>query len=47
MFGIKKFNNTKTKKFDNDKKRKQYFAIKNYYTKKTATIKNKTLQETK
>ena len=47
MFGLKKFNDTKTKKFENDKKRKQYYAIKNYYAKKTATVKSKTEQATK
>lgn len=31
MFGSKKFKDVKTKKFENDKKRRQYFAIKNYY----------------
>lgn len=41
MFGLKKFNEIKTKKFENDKKRKQYFAIKNYYKTKTATVKSK------
>lgn len=37
MFGLKKFKDTKTKKFENDKKRKQYFAIKNYYENKSST----------
>ena len=41
MFGLKKFNDKKTKKFDNDKKRKQYYAIKNYYKTKNATVKSK------
>ena len=37
MFGLKKFKDTKTKKFENDKKRKQYFAIKSYYDNKSST----------
>lgn len=41
MFGLKLFKEVKTKKFNNDKKRKQYFAIKNYYASKTASVKNK------
>ena len=41
MFGIKKFNETKTKRFENDKKRKQYFAIKNYYKTKSTLKKTK------
>ena len=39
MFGLKIFKDTKTKKFANDKERKQYFAIKNYYAKKKLTTK--------
>ena len=46
MFGLKKFNDTKTKRFENDKKRKQYFAIKNYYAKKTATTVTKSTKNT-
>ena len=41
MFGLKKFNDTKTKKFENDKQRKQHFAIQNYYKKKIAMTKKK------
>lgn len=37
MFGIKKFKDAKTKKFDNDKDRKQFFAIQAYYKNKTKT----------
>ena len=33
MFGLKLFNKTKTKKFENDKERRQYFAIQGYYKK--------------
>ena len=45
MFSTKKFNDTKTTKFKSDKQRKQYFAIKNYYKKKSATIKTKQTQK--
>ncbi len=31
MFGTKEFKEVKTKKFESDKKRKQYYAINNYY----------------
>ena len=31
MFGLKIFTKTKTKKFANDKDRKQYYAIQGYY----------------
>ncbi len=41
MFGLKKYKDTKTRKFKSDKQRKQYFAIKNYYSSKTATVKTK------
>ncbi len=41
MFGLKKFNDTKTKKFGNDKMRKQKFAIKTYYKSKTTAVKTK------
>ncbi len=41
MFGLKKFKETKTKKFESDKKRKQYFAIRNYYKAKSVNSKNK------
>ena len=41
MFGLKIFNDTKTKRFTNDKKRKQNFANKNYHKTKTATVKSK------
>ena len=34
MFGLKKFKDAKTKKFDSDKERKRYFAIQSYYKKK-------------
>ena len=46
MFGLKVFTKTKTKKFANDKDRKQYYAIQGYYKKKKE-IANKTLQTTK
>lgn len=36
MFGLKLFTKTKTKKYANDKKRKQYYAIQGYYKKKIA-----------
>lgn len=46
MFGLKKFNNTKTKRFESNKKRKQYFAIQSYYKKKgTATKTEKAKKE--
>ena len=35
MFGLKVFTKTKTKKFANDKDRKQYYAIQGYYKKKS------------
>lgn len=38
MFGIKLFAKTKTKKFANDKDRKQYYAIQGYYKKKNETV---------
>ena len=41
MFGLKKFKDTKTKKFASDKKRKQFFAIKNYYKTKGIDAKSK------
>lgn len=34
MFGTKKFKDAKTKKFDSDKTRKQFFAIQSYYKSK-------------
>jgi hypothetical protein len=34
MFGIKKFKDAKTKKFETDKERKQFFAIQAYYQNK-------------
>ena len=37
MFGLKKFTKVKTKKFANDKDRKQYWAIQGYYKKKAET----------
>jgi hypothetical protein len=42
MFGIKKFKKAKTKKFESDKERKQYFAIQTYYKKKNEQAKKKT-----
>lgn len=47
MFELKLFAKAKTKKFANDKDRKRYYAIKNYYKKKNSepsiqsTTKNK------
>ena len=41
MFGLKIFKESKEKKFESDKKRKQHYAIKNYYKKKKATVKSK------
>ena len=38
MFGLKIFKETKTKKFKNDKERKQYYAIQSYYKNKNATL---------
>ena len=35
MFGSKKFKDAKTKKFESDKERKQFFAIQSYYKHKT------------
>ncbi len=35
MFGLKIFTKTKTKKFASDKDRKQYYAIKDYYNKRS------------
>lgn len=46
MFGLKKFNETKTNRFENDKRRKQYFAIRNYYAKKTTTTITKPTKNT-
>lgn len=37
MFGIKKYKDAKTKKFNNDKERKQFFAIQSYYKNKAKT----------
>lgn len=34
MFGTKKFKKAKTKKFNSDKERKQFFAIQAYYKNK-------------
>ena len=34
MFGLKIFNKSKSKKFKNDKERKRYYAIQNYYKNK-------------
>ena len=42
MFGLKMFAKTKTKKFANDKDRKQYYAIQGYYKKKNDSIKQTT-----
>lgn len=41
MFAIKKFKNAKTKKFENDKERKQYFAIQSYYKNKASVYSTK------
>ena len=41
MFGLKKFKEAKTKKFESDKKRKQHFAIKNHYKTKSIGTKSK------
>lgn len=41
MFGLKLFAKTKTKKFESEKERKQYFAIVGYYKKKNAPAKNR------
>ena len=41
MFGLKLFTKTKTKRFANDKERRQYFAIQGYY-KKNGSVKKKT-----
>ena len=35
MFGNKKYKEAKRKVFSDDKKRKQFFAIQNYYKQKT------------
>ncbi len=35
MFGVKKFKDAKTKKFDSDRERKRFFAIQAYYKNKT------------
>lgn len=40
MFVIKLFAKTKTKKFANDKDRKQYYAIQGYYKKKNESYNN-------
>ena len=40
MFGLKIFTKTKTKKFANDRERKQHYAIQKYYSKKNQAIKN-------
>ena len=40
MFGIKLFTKTKTKKFATDKDRKQYYAIQDYYKKKSELERN-------
>lgn len=46
MFGLKLFAKTKTKKFANEKGRKQYYAIQGYYKKKNqASIKSKPKQK--
>lgn len=42
MFGLKLFTKTKTKKFANDKERKQYYAIQGYYKNKNSTQKKST-----
>ena len=42
MFGLKLFTKTKTKKFANNKDRKQYYAIQGYYKKKNDSIKQTT-----
>ena len=36
MFGLKIFTKAKTKRFASDKDRKQYYAIQNYYKKKSS-----------
>ena len=41
MFGLKIFKDTKTKKFKNDKERRQFFAIQNYYKTKSVGSKSK------
>ena len=38
MFGLKLFTKTKTKKFANDKDKKQYYAIQRYYKKKNESF---------
>jgi hypothetical protein len=45
MFGSKKFKEIKSKNFKNDNKRKQFFAIKNYY--KSKGVGSKTKSDTK
>ena len=40
MFGLKIFAKTKTKKFANDKSRRQYYAIQGYYKKKNSATKS-------
>lgn len=42
MFGLKLFTKTKTKKFANDKERRQYYAIQGYYKKKNEIADKKT-----
>lgn len=41
MFGLKLFTKTKTKRFANDKERRQFFAIQGYY-KKNGSVNKKT-----
>ncbi len=42
MFGSKKFKEIKSRKFKSDNKRKQFFAIQNYYKSKSVGSKSKT-----
>ena len=39
MFGLKLFTDAKNKKYANKKNRKQYYAIRDYYRKKSQTEK--------
>ena len=41
MFGLKIFKDAKAKQLNKDKKRKQYYAIKNNYKKKATQTKDK------
>ena len=42
MFGLKIFKEAKANQLNKDKKRKQYYAIKNYYKKKAEQENTKT-----